>query len=118
MPETRNVAGNRIRLARRSVCTFVDATRISDEACERLLSGRTGDVDGALADLSWFLQEVKSVFCEPIPAAVKTMHPAAVAKAPAGIRVPKDSPTCKPRRSWWYSPKAAGAIPGGAIPRI
>lgn len=87
----------------------MDATQISDDACERLLSGRLSDVDGALADLCWFLQDVRSVFCEPIPVAVRTMHPAAVAKIPAG-RPPQNSAACKPRRSWWYSPKAAASV--------
>ncbi len=96
----------------------MDATQITDEACERLFSGHISDVDGALADLSWFLQDVRSVFCEPIPVAVKTMHPAAVAKIPAGGHSPKNTSTCKPRRSWWYSPKAAASVPGESIPRI
>jgi hypothetical protein len=96
----------------------MDATQISDEACERLLSGRPAEVDGALADLSWFLQDLRSVFCEPVPVAVKTMHPAAVAKIRAGAHPPKDSPACKPRRSWWYSPKAAALVKRESIPRI
>lgn len=96
----------------------MDVTQITDEACERLLSGRPSDVDGALADLRWFLQDVRSVFCEPIPVAVRTMHPAAVAKMPAGVHPPKNTSACKPRRSWWYSPKAAASVPGESIPRI
>lgn len=95
----------------------MDATQISDDACERLLSGRVSDIDTALADLCWFLQDVKSVFCEPIPVAVKTMHPAAVAKISAGAQPPKNSPACKPRRSWWYSPKAAASVPRKSIHR-
>lgn len=89
----------------------MDAMRISDEACERVLSGRPDDLDGALADLCWFLQDVRSVFCEPIPVAVKTMHPAAVTKIPERVRAPKVSPTCKSCRCWWYSPKAAASFP-------
>jgi hypothetical protein len=96
----------------------MDATQITDEACERLLSGRPSDADAALADLCWFLQDVRSVFCEPIPVAVRTMHPAAVAKMPAGTQPPKNTPACKPRRSWWYSPQAAAFVPGESIPRI
>lgn len=95
----------------------MDATQVTDEACERLLSGRPSDVDGSLADLCWFLQDVRSVFCEPIPLAVQTMHPAAVAKVPAGALPPKNTSACKPGRSWWYSPKAAACIPGESIPR-
>lgn len=97
----------------------MDATQISDEACERLLSGHPSDVDIALADLSWFLQDLKAVFCEPVPMAAKNMHPAAVAKSlSAGPPPPKDSTVCKPSRSWWYSPKAAALTPGRDIPKI
>lgn len=86
----------------------MDISTISDEACERLFSGRLTEADGILADIGWFLEDVRSVYCEPIPAAARAMHPAAVAapNLPPGLWPPEGRRTCRPLRSWWYPPAA------------
>lgn len=75
---------------------------LTDDACERLISGCLTEADAPLADVRWFLEDIRSLYGEPVPTAVKMLHPAATAK-PAGPALwpPESARTCKPPRAWW-----------------
>ena len=76
---------------------------LTDDACERLISGCLTEADAALSEVRWFLEDIRSLYHEPIPAAAKMLHPSAVAKpAEPAFWPPERVRTCKPPRSWWH----------------
>jgi hypothetical protein len=86
----------------------MDASMLTDDACERLISGRLTDGDSALSEVGWFLEDVRSLYNEPVPTAVKALHPAALARpARAAFWPPERVHTCKPPRSWWQLSRQA-----------
>ncbi|HEX2178688.1 MAG TPA: hypothetical protein VHL54_04095 [Actinomycetota bacterium] len=72
---------------------------LTDDACERLLSGCLTESESALAPVGWFLEDLKAHYVHPVPAAVRSLHPSATSNRPA-IPRPSDR-SCKPSRSWW-----------------
>lgn len=72
---------------------------LTDDACERLLSGCLTESDSALAPVGWFLEDLKALYVQPVPAAVRSLHPSATSNQPAVPR-PSDR-SCKPSPSWW-----------------
>jgi hypothetical protein len=82
---------------------------LTDDACERLISGRLTEADSALSEVGWLLEDIRSLYNEPVPAAVKMLHPSAVARpARPAFWPPERLRTCKPPRSWWQL--SAGAL--------
>jgi hypothetical protein len=80
----------------------MDASMLTDDACERLISGRLTEEDAPLAEVSWFLEDIRSLFGRPVPTAVRMMHPSAVTKPAGSVFWPPETlRTCKPPRSWW-----------------
>jgi hypothetical protein len=83
----------------------MDTSMLTDEACERLLSGCLTDADAALAPVRWFLEDVRAAYVEPVPPAVRSLHPSTTSRPAA---VPCASPAgagraCKPNRAWWFT---------------
>lgn len=76
---------------------------LTDEACERLLSGRLTEADAALRQVGWFLEDVRVTFSEPVPTAVRRMHPSAMGskKSSGSFWPPEEQRQCRPPRSWW-----------------
>jgi hypothetical protein len=77
----------------------MDGPMLTDDACERLLSGCLTESESALAPVGWFLEDLRALYVQPVPEAVRSLHPSATSK-PAGIQRPSDR-FCKPSRSWW-----------------
>jgi hypothetical protein len=86
---------------------------LTDDACERLISGRLTDCDSELSEVGWFLEDVRSLYSEPVPTAVKMLHPAALAgPARPALWPPEMVRTCKPSRSWWQLSAGASHVKG------
>lgn len=81
----------------------MDAARLTDQACERVLAGRLNAGDEDLQPLRWLLEDVKSLFGGSVPRAAHAMHPAAVTRHPSTApRLEQGTArSCKPERIWW-----------------
>lgn len=75
---------------------------LTDDACERLISGRLAEDEAALAPVVWFLEDLKSLYIRPIPRAVESLHPSATSRPAQMFPLPgRKTRACKPERSWW-----------------
>lgn len=77
---------------------------LTDEACERLLSGRLTEAEAALAPVGWLIEDVRAMYVQPAPPAVRSLHPSTTSRpAPVPFTMLGGAArVCKPNRSWWF----------------
>ncbi|HVL52391.1 MAG TPA: hypothetical protein VM754_12925 [Actinomycetota bacterium] len=61
----------------------MEATYISDDACERIISGSLGPDEHELVPVRWLVEDLQSLYNLPVPRAARALHPSTSAR-PAG----------------------------------
>jgi hypothetical protein len=80
----------------------MEVTELSDGACEKVISGCLSAAESDLLPVRWFLEDVRSLYLEPVTAAAAALHPSATGSRPTAPCLNDDpSRRCKPPRSWW-----------------
>lgn len=79
----------------------MESANLTDEACERVLSGCLNEGDAGLWPVRWFVEDLRSVYCEPVSRAARAMHPSATGRS-TGIAFvwPSQARFCSPDERW------------------